>query len=192
MKCFTAFTDSATEGIAVQREPYEHVFLGYTRPGRKLVRIPIDMRLSVHVCGDVVYNATVMRVENGPLFLTEEQEPNDTRALVLVRIHGNRFGVRYELPRKNWTYEEQNLICFPPDGTEMAGVLPLASAYTVHYEGRKRIPYETKLVVLEKGAQFVVTRPCTSCGALRSRIVTWDGTQVKVRTWSQLHKEECQ
>lgn len=183
MLCFTVHNDWVQEGIAFEREPFEHVPLGHMLPSKVPVRIPVGVLLAKKLYDKIICNTTVIPVENGLPFLIEEKEQDDDRALVLVRIHGDLCGVHYELPGN------LRQLDFPRDGTKVAGVLPLASAYISHIVYDRHIPYETKLILLEKGAEFTVRRADSTPDQKSERIILWTGSELLVRTALEMDSE---
>jgi hypothetical protein len=144
-------------------------------PSKVPVRIPIGVLLARKSYDKMIYNTKALVVENGPPFLIEEKTADDN-ALVLVRIHGDTHDVRYELPGNSGQLD------FPQDGTNVAGVLPLASAYISHIVYDKHVPYETKLILLEKGAEFMVRRADSTSEHDSERRILWTGSELLVRT----------
>lgn len=190
MLCFTVHNDWVQEGIAFEREPFAHVPLGYMLQSKIPVRIPIDVLLARKLYDNIIYNMTVVRAENGLPLLIEENGQYDDRAIVLVRIHGDLCGIHYELPESLTVVTSQIVYRpsdFPPDGKKIAGVLPLASAYISHIVYDRHIPYETKLILLEKGAAFMVRRADSAQEQKSERVILWTGSRLLVRTLLEMN-----
>jgi hypothetical protein len=161
MKAFTVEFD-VTEAIRIERTPYPHIGVGEEGRGRVYTRVPVGSLFADSLEKDLITRASVIQSRKGTLLVVEERDPNDRRALVLVDVPaGYRGGTLWEN--------------FPSEGVKV-----LAEGFRAQGQAGRMGGHVVRLLILEPGATFQVTRTGRLYGAPATLVIHWDGETLRV------------
>lgn len=212
MKCFNVSTQAVSEGIPTQKTPYLHVGVGEEGRGRKYVRVALGKQDFSEETKSVASASVIKTAENGTILIVKEKDPSDRRALVLVNIAaGYRGGTTWtgvttvKTPckrRGQCLFDAECQNCgtklesgkpHPDDGMAYdwpafpcTGVTVLAGGYCADGDAGRMGGHAVKLLIMEPGAMFRVSRSGRLYGAPSKRYVRWTGEKLELGSFDEL------